>query len=272
MVKHKITSSVGTHIGNVRENNEDNFYYNGIFLTEDNRDKPFILSEERKNNMQFYAVFDGMGGEAYGEIASYIAASTLLKYQTMLTEINYHSIDKYVDMYISESNNLICEASEKNGNVRIGTTMAMACIVDDIMHIYNIGDSRIYKIRNRVIEQLTEDHTQAMRAVKMGTMTPEQAKTHPHRNKLTQHLGISPAEMIVTPHCEKVGLKNNDIYLICSDGICDLMSDNEIKNILTQKKDVKALVIDITNHALAKGGKDNITAMVLKVTKVGLLF
>ncbi|HHW47064.1 MAG TPA: serine/threonine-protein phosphatase [Clostridiaceae bacterium] len=268
----EVFSAVGTHIGRVRENNEDNFYYNGIYLNESNREIPAIFSEKRESEIQIYAVCDGMGGEESGEVASLIAVHTLTKYQEMLNNIKYHSFDKYIEMYLSEVNNLICEKSKQIGGKRIGTTIAMLCIEGNIVHIYSIGDSRVYLMRNKRMKQITEDHTQAMRSVKMGIITMEEAKTHPHRHKLTQYLGIAPEEMIFKPYCFKKKAKNGDLFLLCSDGVSDMLEDYEIEHILKQKKSEKAIVSDLIGSALKKGGRDNITAMVIRICRKKSLF
>lgn len=266
MREFKSAAAVVGNIGLVRGNNEDNFYFNGTYLTEENRDIPSALAENCINPLQFFAVCDGMGGEAFGEVASLIAVQTLAKYHEMLDSITYHSMDKYVDMYIAEVNNLITEESAKNEGKRIGATLALLCIEGDMAHCYNVGDSRIYLLRGRKLKQISEDHTQAVRAVKMGVMTAEQAQTHPHRNKLTQHLGIAPEEMIVEPYRCEFALKKNDKYFLCSDGITDLVNDAEIEQLLKQKQSEDAIAASLVDLALQKGGKDNITSMVVRVT------
>ena len=268
----EVLSAVGTHVGRLRENNEDNFYYNGIYLNESNREIPAIYSEKRESRIQIYAVCDGMGGEESGEVASLIAVHTLTKYQEMLNNTKYHSFDKYIEMYLSEANNLICEKSRLNGGKRIGTTIALLCIDGNTIHIYSIGDSRVYLMRNKRMKQITEDHTQAMRMVKMGIMPMKEAKTHPHRNKLTQYLGIAPEEMRFKPYCFEKKAINGDLFLLCSDGISDMLEDDEIEYILRQKKSEKAIVSDLINNALQKGGRYNITAMVIRICRKKSLF
>lgn len=268
----KVLSAVGVHVGNVRENNEDNFYYNGIYLNETNRETPLVYSEKRESNIQIYAVCDGMGGEEAGEVASLIAVETLTKYQEMFNTIKYHSFDKYIEMYLSEANNLIYEKSKKNGGKRIGTTIALLCVEGNDIHVYNIGDSRVYMLHRKRMKQISEDHTQAMRSVKMGIMTKKEAKTHVHRNKLTQYLGIAPEEMKVKPYQFKTKAARGDVFLICSDGITDMLEDNEIENILKQRKSEKAIVIELIDKARERGGRDNLTAIVLRISAEKSLF
>lgn len=267
----RVLSAVGVHVGNVRENNEDNFYYNGIFLNETNRETPTIYSEKRENKIQIYAVCDGMGGEESGEVASLIAVQTLTKYQEMLNTGNYHNFSKYIEMYLSEATRLISE-KRKPGGKRIGTTIALLCVEGNVIHICNIGDSRVYLLRRKKMKQISEDDTQAARLVKMGTITKEEAKTHPDRDRLTQYLGIAPEERIVKPHWTSIKAARGDVFLLCSDGITDMLEDGEIENILKQKKSEKTIVIELVNRAIEKGGWDNITAMMLRVSSDKSLF
>ncbi|NPV89427.1 MAG: serine/threonine-protein phosphatase [Firmicutes bacterium] len=264
-----LAAAAGVHIGYIRENNEDNFYFNGINLNETNREIPVVYENRSNDTLQLYAVCDGMGGEAHGELASLIATDTLRKYQDMLQKIHYHSLEKYIDMYINEVNNLIGDKVREHGGKRIGTTIALLALEGDRAHIFNIGDSRVYLLRSKTIRQISEDHTPAMRSVKMGLMTMEQAKTHPHRNKLTQYLGLSQQEMTVKPFYDLVQVKYNDRFLLCSDGLTDMVAQEEIETILNQDKPERNLIIELIDKALHHGGRDNITAIVITAGKNG---
>lgn len=265
-MKHiTIHSAVGVNTGNIRENNEDNFYFNGIHLNKENREIPVQYAEKRTDDLQIYAVCDGMGGEARGEDASLIAVETLAKYQNMLSSNNIHDFDKYIEMYLLEASNSINEKSKDIGYRRIGTTIALLCVVKDKICIYNIGDSRVYRLHRNKLTQMTEDHTQAMRAVRMGTIKPKDAKNHPHRNKLTQYLGVSTAEMIIKPSISCLDAVDNDMYLLCSDGITDMIDDDDIKKIMKHGKTEKDIVNELIEKAKNNGGRDNITAIVLRI-------
>ena len=263
----KIISAAECNIGNLRENNEDNLYYNGIYLSETEREIPASYEKICQDNLQFYAVCDGMGGEEHGEDASLIAVEVLGKYHKMLSEMKYHSLTKYIDMYFSEVNSQICEARKECDNCRIGTTIALVVVEEENLHVINIGDSRVYKFRMNKLQQLSEDHTPAVRAYQMGTITKEEMKTHPHRNKLTQYLGLAPEELNINPSRVQIKAKNKDRILICSDGLTDMLSDNEISKILKMSKTPKAAAKILVDRAKANGGRDNITAIVLDIKK-----
>ena len=260
MIIIKVESAAITHVGLVRNNNEDNYYINGKYKS-DNSVTTEGSFDNKNRDSYLYAVCDGMGGEAHGELASLIAVSTLSKYQE--TDIQYTITD-----YIQEANDHICDEIEKNAGKRCGTTLALLYIRKNMAISYNIGDSRVLFFRDGDLYQLSEDHTEAQRLVNMGVLTEEEADSHKSRNKLTQHLGIFPEELAIKPYIsEKVKLKKNDILLLCSDGLTDMVSADDIANILSIRDiDIISLVKRLTEAAETHGGKDNITVVVVKIT------
>ena len=267
----KVRYEVRINQGKRRVNNEDNVYINGQFLPREGiSEKAF--SGESEENLQIYGVCDGLGGEAFGEEAAYIMVSTLWKYQQLLLSINYHNVDKYIESCINEANNLVCEKSHTEGGVRIGTTLVVACMEKENMHICNVGDSRAYLFRKNKLIQITEDHTQAMRAYKMGVITKEEMKTHPHRNKLTQHIGIRPEELEINPYKNLIRLRHNDMVLLCSDGLTDMIPDSEIAYVLKQNLTLCKKSDFLLNKALDNGGRDNISIILLQMEREKTIF
>jgi len=201
-----------------------------------------------------------MGGESFGEVASLIAVSTLAGYQAT-------DIRKTVADYISKANRLICDEMEKNNGARSGTTLALLHICEKNAVSYNIGDSRIYFVRRGEVYIMSEDHTEAERMVKVGLLTQKEAKTHKLRNKLTQHLGIFPEEMIIEPYVSETDkLKKGDMFMLCSDGLTDMVSDADLVDILTLKdRDITGIVKTLLEASLANGAKDNVTIILVKV-------
>ena len=255
----KIESSVITYIGLVRDNNEDNYYINGKYK-KDNKVAIEGYYDTAHREAYLYAVCDGMGGERAGEMASLIAVETLAQYQST-------DIRRTITGYIQNANKLICDEIERNNGVRSGTTLALLYIRDNKATAYNIGDSRIYFFRDGDLYLMSEDHTEAQRLVRMGVISQEEAATHKSRNMLTQHLGIFPDEMVIEPFLsEEVKLKKNDIILLCSDGLTDMVSDDEIADILW-KRDINTtdLVKELAAATQANGSRDNVTILVVKV-------
>ena len=134
--------------------------------------------------------------------------------------------------------------------------------------IANLGDSRIYLFRNNVLKQLSEDHTQVQTLIRTGALSEEAAKTHPSRNMLTQHMGIFPNEMIIEPHIliDQV-IFEKDRWLICSDGLTDLLSDEEIGAILAKNENIVQVSKELVEIALTRGAHDNITCITLQAEK-----
>jgi len=231
-------TSVCVNKGCKRENNQDNFYVNGIILEEEMRNEPVIFVENRTGSLYFSAVFDGMGGEELGEVASFIASSTLRKYQTS----NYAD---FIEKYIAEINEAILNETVRRDKKRIGTTIALLNITGKIANCCNVGDSRIYLLRGKKLKQISFDHASG--------------------NKLTQHIGMSSDDGVLVPYKQLIKIKRNDVFLLCSDGLTDLLSNSEIESILNNNTDDKTSVITLVNNALNCGGHDNITVMSVKI-------
>ena len=263
-VKQSISAAANVNIGKRRGNNEDNLYFNGVFLTEHTREQPLDIESVCCDKRQFYAVCDGMGGEQYGELASLLAAETIHKYAEYLKKETSIKMDALIERCIFEMNDVICDAQKSMGSSRIGTTLALLVIEGKTANIYNVGDSRVYLLRGGSLSQLTEDHTSVANAVKMGVLTPEQAKTHPSRNKLTQYVGIDPAEFIIEAYRKTVKMKSKDIFLLCSDGLSDLVEESEIRRILDESGKPAEAARQLLDYALYRGRKDNITSIILK--------
>jgi serine/threonine protein phosphatase PrpC len=201
-----------------------------------------------------------MGGEEYGELASLTAVSVLGDFS--------RDFDARADEYIRRANEIICDAIEKNGGMRIGTTMAVLSVSGRTARAYNIGDSRIYFMRDGVLRQISLDHTQVQRLINQGIITPEKAKTHPERHKLTQHLGIFPEEMIIEAYkAEPIEVQPGDIFLLCSDGLTDMVEDADIAAILAACGSPEEKSSALIAAALNNGGRDNVTALVVNAVR-----
>jgi len=278
-----ITAVAASNIGYTRDVNEDNFFLNGQIL-DTNIHGTVSLADV--SNSGIYAVSDGMGGEENGELASLIAVSTLDKlYQNM----NEHDIPfaKSLNIYLHEANARICTAIEDNNGRRIGTTIAIVYIQDGFAYVANIGDSRVYLFRDSRLIQLTEDHTPIRLLVRKGIITEEQARIHPERHMLTQHLGIFPSELLIEPYVAKpLEIQDGDTFILCSDGLTDMVTDDEIIQIITSglkktsfqrlkfwdktyKNKTGNIAEQLVDSALINGGKDNITVLVAKAQMGG---
>jgi len=256
-------AAVSVSPGKVRTNNEDNFYFNGIHLNEENRDQSQTLSETPKGALYVYGVFDGMGGEALGEDASLLAAETTKAYHEEGLKHGV-TVEKMFAKITTDANAKICKRIMKSGEKRIGTTLAMLCVAEDKARISNVGDSRVYLYRAGKLTQISVDDTVAQRLLNLNIITKEQAQTHSDRHKLTQHLGIFTDEMAISPHIStEILVEKGDKFLLCSDGLTDMLSDEDIEETMKSNVSPKELTEKLVQHALDNGGHDNVTAMVI---------
>lgn len=260
----KYTAVACSDKGKIRSNNEDNFYFNGIHLNEENRDERNYYSESPSGSDFIYGVFDGMGGEALGEEASLIVAETVKKYHSKINKHQALNNDGTLLRIVEEANAKICDKMVETGERRIGTTFAAVSVQEDIAKVYNVGDSRVYLFRNKKLKQVSVDDTTAQRLINMGVLSKEKAKTHEDRHKLTQHLGIFKDEMIVEPHIStEIEIRKGDVFLLCSDGLTDMVEDDKIAEILSKAKNSKIAARKLIDEALNNGGRDNVTVVML---------
>ena len=266
MINTKIFFSCRSEVGFVRKNNEDNFFCNEEILSQEK-----ISFNGTAKSPCVFAVCDGMGGEANGELASFIAVSTLKEYSAKIKSaaLSSNQVDEAVQVFVTDVNNKICKIMREN-SFRMGTTLALVVISDNSVMAYNIGDSRIYKFQDGVLSQISEDHTIARQKIKMGLLTPEQARNDKSKHILTRCLGIFEDEMILTPEIiPPLIIKNELRLLLCSDGLTDMLTDQEIKNILSARQDSKNTVNALVNSALKNGGRDNVTCLIIDFSAKG---
>ena len=253
LLSHAICGS-----GLVRSQNQDNLFINGIYRY-DLKDSSDFRYADISDNCGIYAVSDGMGGEKYGELAALIAVQRM-------SAINISDGSQSMVSYINECNSIICELMLER-NVRIGATFVGLCIFEGRADVVNIGDSRLYIFRNGELTQLSRDHTSIQQMLDLGVITEEVAEKHPDRNKLTQHLGILPTEMIIEPHTDSIDIETGDIFLLCSDGLTEMLDTAEIKAILEASITIEKKAKSLFNAAMRYGGKDNTTLILVHVRK-----
>ena len=243
--------------GLVRPDNQDNLYINGVFR-EDTADNSVFQYSGKTQNRGLYAVADGMGGEKHGELASLVAVQAM-------DAIKASGGGQSMARYLIERNAAICGLINENNGKRIGSTFAGLCIRGKNAHVANIGDSRIYRLHDGALTQISRDHTFVRQMVDLNIITKEAARSHPNRHKLTQHLGIFPSEMVIEPYTAKIAAEKNDIFLLCSDGLTDMLDDAAIEGVLKTPDTAEQKTRALYEAALKNGGKDNITILLVKV-------
>ena len=230
-----------TDIGKLREINQDCYY--------------IPISEEE---IKMFIIADGMGGYAGGEVASNLAVFEVKKY--IEEQSKKYEPEKLLRNAIIEANKVIYEKSSNIQELEeMGTTLDICLIYNNNIYIGHIGDSRIYKINNNSIKQITTDHSYVQKLVKEGTITEEEAKTHPKKNMIMKALGSKESEepdIIIEP------LEKNDIILMCTDGLTNMVDDELILKIIKDNpEDAQEKLIEQAN---AQGGIDNITLIIIK--------
>ncbi|MCL2572877.1 MAG: Stp1/IreP family PP2C-type Ser/Thr phosphatase [Defluviitaleaceae bacterium] len=234
-----------TDVGKVRDHNEDVIYY---------------TTSPIGSLPNLFIVADGMGGHNAGEIAS---AKSLEYSVNFITGAEcYDTKEDILDILktaIVIANTNVFKLSTTNPAYSgMGTTFSACTIYQDTMIISHVGDSRIYTICPKEITQITKDHSFVQEMIDAGEITKEEARTHSKRNMITKVLGC---DLELTPDGFFHDISDAHYVLLCSDGLTDMLSDEEIKNIVLQEKDTQSL-IDAAN---LKGGKDNISAIIIDV-------
>ena len=245
-----------TDVGCVRANNEDNFGYDlryGIFV-----------------------VCDGMGGQAAGEVASKLGVDTLLSYFRRAAQTGeYQQAGAPMDGLSKEgtalasairlANHTIFETGQQQtASAGMGSTLVAALIKGNALSIANVGDSRIYLIRQGVIQQLTQDHSLVMEQVRRGYLTREQAEHSEMQNIILKALG---SEESVDPDVEDLVVLAGDTLLMCSDGLTKYIHDNEILQMVSAGETLSQRCSALIQTAKHRGGDDNITCLLLRMVE-----
>jgi len=208
-----------------------------------------------------FAVADGMGGAQAGEIASRLAAAALRSGPG-----SSGSGEERVAALIQEANRRIYERSSEDEAVSgMGTTMTVALAEDDTVAIGHVGDSRAYLIRDRLLEQLTEDHSLVAELVRSGKLSPEEAEVHPQRSVITRALGTDPDVDVDT---FSLPARAGDVFMLCSDGLTSMVDDEAILSIIERNQgNLRAAAKELVSAANKGGGEDNITIVLFEIAE-----
>jgi len=232
-----------TDVGKIRKENED-----------------YLLVLSEKN---LFIVADGMGGHNAGEVASRNAAESVNNYFTskLLSKIsgnNERIKDEMIKSLLHAHHNIIELAKNKREYYNMGCTAVIALKDGKNLHICHVGDARAYIANNKGMKLLTTDHSLVMTFVKSGGMTMEEARHSPIKNEITQAVGVPE---IIHPEYNHYLLNNGDKILLCSDGLWDMLSDDEIYGVVKRDMPVKNICEELIQMANKAGGRDNITVV-----------
>ena len=245
IVRYKIVCKCVSHIGNLRTLNQDNYILDRGYMASPAPGSEFPEQGARAFAPPFVAgVFDGMGGEECGEIASMLAA----KHAAGIA-LSKEPVEDLLQ-FCRSANEEICRYSELHEISSMGTTAAMLAFTEKEIALCNIGDSKVFRITKRKIEQLSVDHCAA--------------SSFGSKPSIFQYLGIPSNESRIEPYVARGRYGKGDIYLICSDGLTDMVDRERIRSIVYGSAIDKA-VEELLNAALESGGKDNITIILCQI-------
>jgi protein phosphatase len=273
--RQKVEWAALSDVGKVRPNNEDHFLICRLSKILQVLDTNLVeeTSDQRcERDGYLLLVADGMGGVAAGEYASAMAVRGV-KHHLMDTAKWFFSLDdpdedvriRLLRESLAQIDRELIEQARQDPSLSgMGTTLTAAGIVDGAAFIVHVGDSRVYLLRDRQLEQVTQDHTVAQKLLEAGILNPEEAKTHRSRHILTNSLGGSPG---VKGEIVKLRLQDGDRLLLCTDGLNDMVSDDKIADILLTSIAPDTACRALTDAALDQGGRDNITVIVANYTE-----
>ncbi len=223
-----------------------------------NQDHLYTSLEPVGNLPNIFLVADGMGGHRGGGYASSCAVETILEEARVCGDKDAAHI---LTRAIRKANEVIAHrAGEDERFAGMGTTVVAACLDEDVLIAANVGDSRLYVIHEDGIEQVTEDHSLVQEMVKFGGINKEEARFHPNKNIITRAVGL---EQELQVDCFIRKLRPGDRVLLCSDGLTDMLEDEQIRQIIDQKKDVRSAAQALVEAANDSGGRDNIAVIVI---------
>ena len=205
-----------------------------------------------------FAVADGMGGHAAGEVASEIAVN-------VLAELAPKDLDgAALEHAVEEANHEIIRAArDGRGREGMGTTLTACMLENERLIIAQVGDSRAYLLHHGKLQQLTRDHSLMADMVEAGQLTPEEARHHPQRSVITRALGSDPN---TRPDMYEINVETGDRLLVCSDGLSSMIEDEQIEAVMRRVPDPQRCASQLVNEAIAAGGHDNVTVIVSNVT------
>jgi PPM family protein phosphatase len=231
---------------------------------------------ESRPEIGLFVLADGMGGYNAGEVASGMATSLISdgmqeswnpgEIARMSREEAKALSEKLIREHVGRANNAIFTTSQNNPECAgMGTTLVVCLFFDNFLTVAHIGDSRLYRLRGDVMEQVTRDHSLLQEQLDSGLITPEEAKLSQNKNLVTRALGIDPA---VDTEIHVYEAMPEDVYVLCSDGLSDMVEDEEIRlTLITLRTNPNLTVQQLVQAANDNGGRDNISAMLIRVTE-----
>ncbi len=256
-----VNAAVISQTGNIRSNNEDNFFFDGELMTPDEVNQGACTRLSRTAPYHLFAICDGMGGLEGGERAAYIGIRNI---RDLFRPIEEGRFQKAVSDYaMKATEEILADAEKTKKEQKEGTTMVLLYLAGSRGYVANIGDSRLYLLRRGKLCQISKDHSRVFQMMLRGELTREQMRKHPQANAINHYMGM-PKEKIGEDyvHYETVQLMDQDRFLLCSDGLSDLMSFERLEEILSGGQTPMDTARALMAEALEMSGKDNTTIIV----------
>lgn len=223
-----------------------------------NQDFAYTCETAVGNLPNLFVVADGMGGYNGGGLASKCATETVVD---TISGSKETAVRKLFEEAINEANKTIYLKAASDMELKgMGTTLVLACVVDDCLHVANVGDSRLYILGDE-IRQITTDHSYVEEMIRVGGLDRESARNHPKKNIITRAIG---AEDKVNADYFTIRLTEGQTILMCSDGLTNMLEDEEILRIVKSQRDIAGKAEALVNAANDKGGRDNIAVVVVE--------
>ena len=234
-----------TDVGQKREINQDYVYCNECSVG--------VLPN-------LFIVADGMGGHNAGDFASRYCVEEMVR---LIGESEEKTVIGMLEAAISKTNEMLLKQAREQASLEgMGTTLVLATVIDQLLYVANIGDSRLYLV-NDTIKQITEDHSLVEEMVKSGEIKRSEARFHPKKNVITRAVGASSN---VIPDYFEVSVKSRDMILICSDGLTNMVDEEEIYQIIkSYQEDLETAGKELVKRANENGGKDNIAIVLIRL-------
>lgn len=225
-------------------------------VREVNQDYVFVSDAPIGKLPNLFVVADGMGGHKAGEFASRFTVEVV---REELVNSQEDEPEAMIKKAITSANQKLLETAEQDSRLEgMGTTLVVATVIDSTLYFANVGDSRLYLL-NDDIKQVSKDHSLVQEMVRLGGINQEEAKHHPDKNIITRAIG---AKNYIEVDFYEYRLKKNDIILMCTDGLSNMVEDEEILHIVNGSRDVVEAVERLIERANQNGGKDNIGVIV----------
>jgi protein phosphatase len=233
-----------TDVGMVRAGNEDSFF------------------ADADAHRGLFVVADGMGGHAAGEVASAMAVEIVRRDLAEVKALSETAVPVLTDALKAANESIFRRTVTELDKQGMGTTASVLLIANSRYLIGQVGDSRVYLLRDGTLQQVTKDHSYVQEQVDAGYLTPEQARNHPYSNVITRCVGASDN---VEPDTYTGDARPGDVFLVASDGLTGMVDDRRLAYLLALPLDPRKIVDALIKDANARGGLDNITAIVIRI-------